>query len=86
MKANPFYWTVAALGLVGILGTGCVHTPGDKCYVPPKRYNEMKQVFLDTGSMQRVEQEMETLEWAECEREQLRYQLAKELRLDGAFE
>lgn len=78
-KAVHFF----SLLLLAVGFFGCAHTPGDRCYLEITRYNEQKEIFLKTGSMQRVEQSMEELKWAECEREQLRYQLAKDLNLDS---
>lgn len=46
----------------------------------------MKQLYLETGSYQRVEQAMEDLQWAGCEKRQFRYQLEKDLYLDDLSE
>ena len=67
-----------------ILGTstGCAWRSTDRCYLPMSRYNEMKAVFVETGSIQRVEQLMEEQDWLDCERRQLRYHLMKDLGLE----
>lgn len=80
MMKTPLFFSLTLFVLVAF---GCAHTKGDRCYLDFKRYNQQKQLFLSTGSMQRVEQSMELEQWAECEREQLRYQLAKDLKLDA---
>ncbi|MGF1573014.1 MAG: hypothetical protein ACFCU1_08070 [Sumerlaeia bacterium] len=79
MKSLLFF----SLTVFALMTFGCAHTKGDRCYLDIIRYNEKKELFINTGSMQRVEQSMELEKWAECEREQLRYQLTKDLQLDA---
>ena len=78
----------ALLALVLLLGgtTACSWYSTNRCYLPIGRYRAMKQLYLETGSYQRVEQAMEDLEWSGCERRQFRDQLAKDLYLDDLSE
>lgn len=69
-----------AAGLVVL--PGCAWRANDKCYVPADTYGEMRELFVETGSMQRVEQVMEERALRPCERNQIRYQLKKDLYLD----
>ena len=68
--------------VIGGIMTGCASKNIDKCYVTPIDYENMRNLFVETESIQRVEQEMEKRQWLECEREQIRYQLAKDFYLD----
>jgi len=65
-----------------LLLAACAGWEGDRCYVPVDRYAAMKELFVATGSMQRVEDAMEDENWAACERNQFRYLLRKDLYLD----
>ncbi len=65
---------------------GCAWKATDKCYLPMNRYQGMKTLFEETGSMQRVEQAMEDEQWTNCERRQCRYLLAKDLELEELTE
>lgn len=64
------------------LSNGCAWRQDDRCYLSMNRYRELRDVFIETNSMQRVEQIMERRQWAECERRQFRYLLEKDLYLD----
>ncbi|MBX3728458.1 MAG: hypothetical protein KF858_04665 [Candidatus Sumerlaeia bacterium] len=72
------------LALVGLVLTGCAWRKDDRCYLSMDRYRDVRTVYLETGSMQRVEQVMEDERWSTCERNQLRYLLRKDLFLDDA--
>lgn len=75
-----------AVMLLALALAGCAWRANDRCYLPMERYRPMKAVFLETGSMQRVEQLMEEEQWLECERRQMRYMLAKDLHLEELAE
>ncbi|MBI5153609.1 hypothetical protein HZA57_00090 [Candidatus Poribacteria bacterium] len=74
---------VAVLGALTAALTSCARKEGDKCYLPMDRYRAMKDVFEESGSIQRAEQAMEENQWAACERNQFRYMLAKDLDIEG---
>jgi hypothetical protein len=71
---------LCALALVPLI-TSCGRGV-DRCYIPMARYEPVKEIFEKTGSMQRVEEVMEQEKWAQCERNQLRYYLARDLKLE----
>jgi hypothetical protein len=72
---------LCALALVP-LTTSCASRGVDRCYIPLTRYEPVKEIYVKTGSMQRVEEVMEQEKWAQCERNQLRYYLARDLKLE----
>lgn len=76
----------AILLAASALAAGCLNSKTDKCYVPMARYEPLRDLFLETGSIQRVNQRMEEEKWAPCERNQLRYMLAKDLYLDDLID
>lgn len=55
----------------------------DRCYLPMARYQPLKEIFQETGSMQQVEEIMEEEKWAQCERNQFRYYLTRDLYLES---
>ena len=69
---------IAALLLVA----ACASGPNDLTYVPVGHYEEMRELFVQTGSMQRVEEVMDARGWTDSEKRQVRYWLAKDLYLD----
>jgi hypothetical protein len=50
--------------------------------LPTTRYEPLKELFHESGSMARVEEVMEQEDWAPCERNQLRYFLTRDLYLE----
>lgn len=81
-----FVLPLAALALLAAPTTGCVNKARDRCYLDMPRYRAMKEVFVETGSMQRVEQIMEEEQWRTCERNQFRYMLTRDLYLEDLEE
>lgn len=71
---------------VSLLGAGSLLAScagkGDRCYLDMNRYRDLRGTFVETGSMQRVEQLMAEAKWAECEKNQFRYLLEKDLYID----
>jgi hypothetical protein len=82
MTSHRHLSLLLALGLCVTSMGGCAWYKRDKCYLPAGRYYAMKTLFEETGSMQRVEQAMKQEGWANCERNQFRYWLAKDLGLE----
>ncbi|MEQ8821700.1 MAG: hypothetical protein RLY93_15800 [Sumerlaeia bacterium] len=74
--------TVAAATLLG----GCSWYSTNRCYVPEDKYEPMRDLFLATGSMQRVDQAMDDLKYAGCEKRQIRYWIEKDLYLEDLTE
>lgn len=77
-----FVLPLALLALLVAPTVGCVNKARDRCYLDMPRYRAMKEVFVETGSMQRVEQIMEEEQWRLCERNQFRYMLTRDLYLE----
>lgn len=73
---------LAVATTLAAVSTGCVNKARDRCYLDMPRYRAMKEVFVETGSMQRVEQIMQEEQWRTCERNQFRYMLTRDLYLD----
>ncbi|MCC7392971.1 hypothetical protein IT571_11515 [Candidatus Sumerlaeota bacterium] len=77
--------TLLAVSLTIILvASSCARFKRDRCYVEETRYMEMKAIFEQTGSYQRMAQAMKDQGWAHCEINQARYRLRKDLELDDA--
>ncbi len=77
---KPLIALLAGSFALGALG--CATAPSERCYLSMDRYRELKDVFVATGSFQRVEQIMDDRQWADCERNQFRYLLEKDLFID----
>lgn len=73
---------LSAIFLCALIISSCATKGVDRCYVTPLDYEQMRNLFVETESMQRVNQEMEKRQWRDCEREQVRYQLYKDFHLD----
>ena len=71
----------AAILLAGaILGSaGCARR--DRCYVEQYRYAQMRDLFEQTGSLQRVLDAMADDDWPQCERNEVVDRLRKDLFL-----
>ncbi|MCC6546469.1 hypothetical protein IT570_04810 [Candidatus Sumerlaeota bacterium] len=62
--------------------SSCARVKRDRCYLEETRYMEMRAIFEQTSSYQRVAQAMKDEGWAHCEVNQFRYRLRKDLLLD----
>ncbi len=65
---------------------GCAFMTGGRCYIDDARYFRMKELFLQTNSLQQVEQSMQDEGWSVCERNEFRYRLNKDLDLEDLVE
>ena len=75
----------ALLFLASLLASCAAHgldPATDRCYLSLARYEPLRDLYEETGSWQVVEQVMDEEKWAPCERNQMRYWLAKSLYLD----
>jgi hypothetical protein len=72
---------LAVVCTVALPLAGCAPRAG-RCYLPATRYEPLKELFHESGSMARVEEVMEQEDWAPCERNQLRYFLTRDLYLE----
>ena len=75
----------AALVVMALLpllaAAGCSIYRNDRCYVDDTRYGAMRQVFMQTGSVELVRQQMEDLQWARCEKNEVLYRISKEFEV-----
>lgn len=72
----------AALAAGLLLGaTACSIYRNDKCWVDDTRYASMRDVFVQTGSMDLVRSQMDALEWARCEKNEVAYRLSQEFEI-----
>lgn len=78
---HPRLASAAALAAAAMLLASCA-AKDDRCYLDMNRYRELRAVFVETGSMQRVEQLMAEQKWADCEKNQFRYLVEKDLLID----
>ncbi len=60
---------------------GCSIYRNDRCYVDNLRYSAMRQTFMQTGSVELVRQQMERLQWARCEKNEVLYRISKEFEV-----
>lgn len=58
--------------------TGCGLWLNDRCWVPPEQYAQAREVFIETGSLDLVEQRMRQQQWRRCRRNETLYRLEKE--------
>lgn len=73
---------IVVVAAVAAATSGCVNKARDRCYLDMPRYRAMKEVFVETGSMQRVDQLMKEEQWRICEQNQFRYMLSRDLYLE----
>ncbi|MDX2177644.1 MAG: hypothetical protein SF028_14365 [Candidatus Sumerlaeia bacterium] len=78
---RTFLRTGAAMLLAAatMLPAGCARR--DRCYVEQYRYAQMRDLFEQTGSLQRVLDAMADDEWPQCERNEVVDRLRKDLFL-----
>lgn len=77
----------AALCLLVLLGlTGCFGLAKGRCYIDDARYLRLRELFVQTGSLQRVENQMQSEGWIACERNEFHYRLVKDLDLENRME
>ncbi len=74
-------WFPVFVGVCAVVLVGCAPR-ARRCYLPATRYEPLKELFQESGSMARVEEVMEQEDWAPCERNQLRYFLTRDLYLE----
>lgn len=74
--------TLALLAAVALLSS-CFSLRSGRCYLAETRYLAIKQIFIETGSYQRAVQAMRDDQWSDCEIDQFRYRMRKELGLEG---
>jgi hypothetical protein len=72
---------LAFLIFLAAAATGCA-TTRDRCYIEDARFDQMRALFEQTGSIQRVRDAMKDEQWAACERNEFEYRLRKELLLN----
>lgn len=61
--------------------SGCSIYRNDRCYVDDVRYGIMRQTFMQSGSIEIVRQEMDRLQWARCEKNEVLYRISKEFEV-----
>lgn len=64
-------------------GLGCSIYRNDRCYVDDARYDLMRQIFIQSGAVDMVKREMERLQWARCEKNEVLYRISKEFEVPG---
>jgi hypothetical protein len=71
-----------ALLLASVAATaGCGIYRRDKCYVAEPRYTAMRDIFVESGSIELVRQRMDELQWMRCEKNEVLYRLRKEFEV-----
>lgn len=63
--------------------TGCFGLAKGRCYIDDARYLRLREQFVQTGSLQRVENQMQAEGWIACERNEFHYRLVKDLDLES---
>lgn len=72
---------LVAVALPLLTATGCAIYRNDRCYVEDLRYDLMRRTFMQSGSIEIVRQEMDRLEWARCEKNEVLYRISKEFEV-----
>lgn len=80
-------WPLLVLcAIVALIFSGCAFMTRGRCYIEQDRYSRMRTLFTATNSLQQVEQAMTTEGWSDCEQNEFRYRINKDLTLDPAPE
>ena len=77
----PFKIHAAGLLLAAFaLGSlsGCALYREDRCWVPDEQYDDVRQLYITTGSLDLVVKHLEEMEWKRCKVNEVRYRLEKE--------
>lgn len=53
----------------------------DRCYIDEGRYGVLRGAFIQTGSLDLIRQQMETLQFARCQKNEVLYRLKKEFEV-----
>lgn len=72
---------VALAVLPFLTAAGCSIYRNDRCYVDDLRYDVMRRAFMQSGSIEIVRQEMDRLQWARCEKNEVLYRISKEFEV-----
>jgi hypothetical protein len=71
----------AALIVALVAASGCGIYRRDKCYVAEPRYAAMRDIFVESGSIELVKRRMEDMQWMRCEKNEVLYRIKKEFEV-----
>lgn len=72
---------IAGGTLVLSLTLGCSLYRNDHCYVPDEQYAQARTMFIQTGSLDLVQRQLEDLQWRHCKVNETMYRLQKEFEV-----
>lgn len=61
--------------------SGCALYREDRCWVPEDQYLDARQLYITTGSLDLVIQQLEEMQWRRCKINEIRYRLEKEFEV-----
>ena len=69
------------LALILTLGTSCALYREDRCWIPPEQYALARDLFIQTGSLDLVQRNLEDMQWERCKINEAVYRLQKEFEV-----
>lgn len=67
-------WVLSGL----VLATGCALYRNDRCYVDQGQYSLVRDLYVQSGSLDLVERELIDMQWERCKINESLYRLRKE--------
>ena len=78
MKSKSFLWLAAGALAIMTGPSACSLYRNDRCYVPEDQYELARDVYVETGSLDLVEQRLIDSQWKRCKINEVVYRLNKE--------
>ncbi len=73
---------VLACMVIFLVFLSCAWRQNDRCWISNARYEEAKQLYMETNSLDLVRQKLEDRHWSIAERNEAEYRLIKEFHLE----
>lgn len=64
-----------------ILPAACAMYKHDRCYVEDEQFELAENLFIESGSLDLVERQLEGLEWRRCEINESLYRISKQFEV-----
>ena len=79
--ASRLWLFVAMMCLCAMLFAGCALYRNDRAWVPKEQYQYAREMFIQTGSLDLVEQRLTDLKWRRAKINEIVYRLGKEFEV-----
>lgn len=70
-----------AVLIAALMLSACALYRNDKCFLSDEQYGVARELFVQTGSIDLVQQRLTALQWLTCERNEAVYRLQKEFEV-----